>query len=82
MVTNFEKTPMQGYVSAETHVVEPCQESSSTCRASKSKSIPEKDWLERIAEHQLLENPDTHCSLHNGTKQRNIFGDIVTSVGM
>jgi hypothetical protein len=30
----------------------------------------------------LLENPDVHCSLHNGTKQRNIFGDIVTWVGM
>jgi len=39
---------------------------------------PEKDRLEKISEHQLLENPDVHCSLHNGTKQRNIFGDIVT----
>lgn len=39
---------------------------------------PEKDSLERIAEHWLLENPDMHCSLHNGMKQRNIFGDIVT----
>ncbi len=78
MVTNFEKTPMQGYVSAETHGVETCQESSSTGGASKLKSIPEKDSLERIAEHWLLENPDMHCSLHNGMKQRNIFGDIVT----
>ncbi len=82
MITNFEKTPMQGYVSAETHGVEPCQESSSIGGASKLKSIPEKDWLEKISEHQLLENPDVHCSLHNGTKQRNIFGDIVTWVGM